>query len=86
MFDIGTIIGINAGVSGYEGSEYESDMDEKKELRELIAMIETARERLDDLMIRYDARDEDTMELEKAVDALEDAVDSIEAVLDEYDE
>jgi len=44
-------------------------------------MIEKARERLDDLMIRYDARDEDTSEPEKTVDALDEAADSLEDAL-----
>ncbi len=83
MFDVGTIIGINAGPSIFDSTNKMSNMDEKKELREIMGMIETARERLDDLIIRYDSRDEDTTELEKSVDALDNAFDSLEDALGE---
>ena len=84
MLNIGTVVGINAS-SGYDGGNKPSGPDEKKELREIIAMIGAARDRLGDLIVRYDARDEDTTELDEAADALFDAADILQDVLDEYD-
>ena len=83
MFDVNTMIGIKAGQSVYDSARKTSAPDAQKELREIMGMIEAARERLDDLMIWYDARDEDTTELEKAVDALDEAADSLEDALGE---
>ena len=86
VFNIGTVIGINASSSGYDGENNPSVPDEKKELLEIITMIENARDRLGDLLVRYDAREDDTTELDEAVDALFDATDILQDVLDEYDE
>ena len=47
--------------------------------------VGAAGERLDDLIVRYDARDEGTTELDEAADALFDAADILQDVLDEYD-
>ena len=65
MFDAGTVIGINAGTPGNSRSVKESALDEQKELREIFTKIEEDREKLDDLVIRYDAREKDTAELDK---------------------
>ena len=86
MFDVDTVIGINAGPTGYDGSSIRSDADDKKELGEIIRMIEAAGERLDDLIIRYEAQGEDTSYLDEAADALSDAVDSLDEELDTSDE
>ena len=83
MFDTGTIIGIQAGSSLFDHKKKTSVPDEKKEIREIRKMIEAAHERLDDLVIRYDAREKDTTELEKAMDALDEAADCLEELTDE---
>ena len=53
-------------------------MNEKREIREIIAMIASARERLEDLISRYDGQDGDVTELDEAADALSDAVEILE--------
>ena len=83
MFDAGTIIGIQAGSSIFDNKKKTSVSDEKKEICEIRKLIEAAYERLDDLVIRYDAREKDTTELEKAMDALDEAADCLEELTDE---
>ena len=55
-------------------------MDGKKELREIIEIIESARERLESLINRYDEQGGGVTELDEAVDALSDAVEILEDV------
>ncbi len=53
-------------------------MNEKREIREIIAMIASARERLEDLISQYNGQDGDVTELDEAADALSDAVEILE--------
>ncbi len=58
-------------------------MNEKREIREIIAMIASARERLEDLISQYNGQDGDVTELDEAADALSDAVEILEDALSE---
>ena len=84
--NIDTVIGMNVISSRNRRSGKRSALDEQQVLHEISTMIEAAREKLDDVIIRYDARDKDTAELDRAADALDNAVDSIDEVLSAYED
>ena len=80
------MIGINAGSSGTNSGNHRSAPNERKELSEIMGIIEAARERLDDIIIRYDARGKDTTELDKAEDALNEAFDALDEAADSLED
>ncbi|MBR3245939.1 MAG: hypothetical protein IKF90_25065 [Parasporobacterium sp.] len=58
-------------------------MTEKIELQEIIAMIGSVREKLENMIIQYDEQNKDVSELDEAVDALSDAIEILEEVWSE---
>ena len=58
-------------------------MTEKIELQEIIAMIGSVREKLENMIIQYDEQNKDVSELDEAIDALSDAIEILEEVWSE---
>ena len=61
-------------------------MDYKEELKEIIAQIDEAKERLAELAEAMNMEGQDTEGLDEALDALDDAIDILEESLDDEDD
>lgn len=58
-------------------------MDYRKELQEIIKMVDAAKLRLGNVSCEMDADDMDAGAVDEAMDALDDAIDILEDALDE---
>lgn len=83
MFNVNTVIGINSVMSRTSGNRKKDQMDYKKELREIIKMVDAAKLRLGDVICEMDAEDLDTAAVDEAMDALDDVIDILEDSIEE---
>ena len=83
MFNVNTVIGINSAMSRSSGDRKKDQMDYKKELREIIKMVDAAKLRLGDVSCEMDADDLDTAAVDEAMDDLDDVIDILEDRIEE---
>ena len=83
MFNVNTVIGINSAMAGSPRKREKDRIDYRKELQEIIKMVDTAKLRLGSVSCEMDADDLDTAAVDEAMDALDDAIDILEDALDE---
>ena len=83
MFNVKTVIGINSAMSYPKGNKQKDRMDYRKELQEIIKMVDAAKLRLGDVSCEMDADDLDTAAVDEAMDALDDAMDILEDAIEE---
>ena len=83
MFNVKTVIGINSAMSYSKGNKQKDQMDYRKELQEIITIIDEAKLRLGNVSCEMDADDMDTAAVDEAMDALDDAIDILEDAVEE---
>ncbi len=83
MFNVNTVIGINSAMSRPSGNRKKDRMDYRKELQEIIKMVDAAKLRLGDVSCAMDEDDLDTAAVDEALDALDDVIDILEDVTEE---
>ncbi len=66
-----------------KGNRQKDRMDYRKELREIIKLVDTAKLRLGSVSCEMDADDLYTIAVEEAMDALDDVIDILEDAVDE---
>ena len=85
MFNVNTVIGINSAMSRPSENKKKDRIDYRKELQEIIKMVDAAKFRLGDVSCQMDADDLDTAAVDEAMDALDDAMDTEKEVIQAYD-
>ena len=83
MFNVHTVIGINSDMSRPSENKKKDRMDYRKELQEIIKMVDAAKLRLGDVSCEMDSDDLDTAAVDEAMDALDDAMDILEDAVEE---
>ena len=83
MFKVNTVIGISSDLVRPFGNKKKNQMDYRKELQEIITMIDQAKLRLGNVSCEMDADDMDTAAVDEAMDALDDAIDILEDAVEE---
>lgn len=83
MFKVNTVIGINSDLARPFGDKKKNQMDSRKELQEIITMIDQAKLRLGSVSCEMDADDMDTAAVDEAMDALDDVIDILEDAVEE---
>lgn len=83
MFNVKTVIGINSAMSYSKGNNQKNRMDYRKELQEIIKMVDAAKLRLGDVSCEMDTDDLDTAAVDEAMEALDDAMDILEDAIEE---
>ena len=83
MLKVNTVIGISSDLARSYGNKKKNQMDYRKELQEIITMIDQAKLRLGNLSCEMDADDLDTASVDEAMDALDDAIDILEDAVKE---
>ena len=83
MFNVNTVIGINSAMSRPSGNRKKDRMDYRKELQEIIKMVDAAKLRLGDVSCEMDVEDMDTAKVDEAMDVLDDAMDILEDAIEE---
>ena len=78
---INTVIGINTGIP--RPQERKDRMKYGKEIGEILAMVDQAKNRLGNLSVEMDAEDLDTETVDEAMDTLDDVIDILEEALEE---
>ena len=86
MLKVNTVIGINSDLYRVSGNKKKNQMDYRKELEEIITMIDQAKLRLGNVSCDMDAEELDTTAIDEAMDALDDAVDILEDAVDTVEE
>mgnify|MGYP007101893915 CR=1 FL=1 len=79
-----TVIGINSGTSWPSPKKKgKTSVDKRKELQEIIAQVEAAKNRLADLTLDMEADGRETGGLDAVLENLDDSIDGMWDVLDD---